>query len=144
MGIDAILAIGTLILPPAIDFIKKKFLKREQDSPEATMSTLATTKPDVLPAYVTAITGWIEAQVKFFQRDISGTPSQWVVDLRAVIRPVGTIGAGVVLGVMVYAAIIGYKPDPSMIDTLTGVRYSCEVIVSSWFGDRIVISRGIS
>jgi len=141
MGLDAVIAIGSLLLPPAVDFIKKKFLKKEQDSPEATMSTLATTKPDVLPNYVTAITGWIEAQVKFFQRDISGTPSQWVIDLRAVIRPIGTIGAGLVLGVMVYAAIMGYKPDPSMNETLTGVRYSCEVIVSSWFGDRISLGK---
>lgn len=140
-GIDAIVAIGSLLLPPVVDFVKKKFLKKEQDSPEATMSTLATTKPEVLPAYVTAITAWIEAQVKFFQRDVSGTPSQWVVDLRAVIRPLGTVGAGLVLGIMVVAALAGKKPDPLMADTLAGVRYSCEVIVSSWFGDRISITK---
>jgi len=141
MGLDALIAIGSLILPPAVDFIKKKFLKKEQDTPEATMSTLATTKPDVLPGYVTAITEWLKAQVAFFNRDVAGTPSQWVIDLRAVIRPLGTVGAGITLMVMVIAAIQGYKPDPSMNETLAGVRYSCEVIVSSWFGDRITISK---
>lgn len=141
MGLDAIIAIGSLLLPPAVDFIKKKFLRKEQDSPEATMSTLATTKPEVLPAYVTATTAWIEAQVKFFQRDVSGTPSQWVVDLRAVIRPIGTIGAGFILAAMVYAAMRGYKPDPSVADTVVGVRFTCEAIVSSWFGDRISVAK---
>ena len=105
------------------------------------MSTLATTKPDVLPAYVTAITEWLKAQTGFFNRDVTGTPSQWVVDLRAIIRPVGTIGAGITLMVMVIASIQNWKVDPSMTDTLAGVRYSCEVIVSSWFGDRISISK---
>lgn len=142
MGLDALIAIGSLLLPPVVDFVKKKWLKKDQDSPEATMSTLATTKPDVLPGYVTAITEWLKAQTGFFNRDVTGTPSQWVVDLRAVIRPLGTVGAGVVLAVMVLAALGGYKPDPSMNETLTGVRYSCEVIVSSWFGDRIRIHAG--
>lgn len=139
MGLDAIIAIGSLLLPPVVDFVKKKFLKSSQDTPEATMSSLATTKPEVLPAYVTAITGWLQAQVQFFQRDISGTPSQIVVDLRAVIRPLGVLGAGITLGGMVVASVYGWKPDPSVSDTIAGVRYSCEVIVSSWFGDRLSI-----
>lgn len=142
MGLDAIIAIVSLLAPPVVDFVKKKWLKPNQESPEATMSTLATTKPDVLPGYVTAITDWMRAQVEFFRRDITGDPSQWVVDLRAVIRPVGTLGAGIVLGVMVLMALNGYKPDPSMADTIAGVRYSCEIIVSSWFGDRISIAVG--
>jgi len=141
MGLDAIIAIGSLLLPPAVDFIKKKFLKPAQDSPEATMSTLATTKPEVLPTYIQAMVGWLEAQTKFFNRDVCGTPAQWVVNLRAVIRPIGTIGAGVVLGGMIVAAILGKKPDPAMADTIVGVRYTCEAIVSSWFGDRITISK---
>lgn len=141
MGLDAIIAIGSLLLPPVVDFIKKKFLKKEQDSPEATMSTLATTKPETLPEYVKALAGWMQAQVQFFQRDVSGQPSQWVVDIRAIIRPVGVLGAGITLAFMVISAIMGWKVDPSMTDTLAGVRYSCEVIVSSWFGDRITITK---
>jgi len=140
MGLDAIIAIGSLLIPPVVDFVKKKFLKKEQDTPEATMSSLATTKPEVLPEYVKAVAGWLDAQVKFFNRDISGTPSQWVVDLRAAIRPVGTVLAFATLALMVSAALGGYKPVPEMADTITGVRYSCEVMVSSWFGSRISIS----
>lgn len=141
-GIDAIVAIGSLLLPPVVDFVKKKFLKKEQDTPEATMSSLATTKPEVLPGYVTAMTGWMEAQVKFFNRDVNGTPSQWVVDLRAAIRPIGVCIAGAVLVFMVVQALRGRQPAPSMADTILGVRLTCEVIVSSWFGDRIRISNG--
>jgi len=141
MGIDALIAIGSLVLPSVVDFVKKKFLKKEQDTPEATMSALATTKPDVLPGYVTAITGWLKAQVEFFNRDVIGSPSQWVVDLRAVIRPFGTISAGVVLAVMVIAALAGKNPEPEMMDTIVGVRFSCEAIVSSWFGSRISLGR---
>lgn len=139
--VDAALAIGTLILPPAVDFIKKKFLKASADSPEATMSTLATTKPEVLADYVKATKELLLAQVEYFKRDISGVPSQWVIDLRAVIRPMGTLGAGCVLGLMVMLSMSGYTVEPEMADTLAGVRYSCEVIVSSWFGDKLTTSR---
>ena len=140
-GLDAIMVLAGLVLPPAVDFIKKKFLKKEQDTPEATMSTLATTKPDVLPGYVTAITGWLDAQVRFFNRDVTGSPSQWVVDLRAAIRPIGVIGAGLILSGMVVGAFAEWKPEPSVLDTLTGVRLTCEVMISSWFGHRISITR---
>lgn len=141
MGLDAIIAIGSLLLPPVVDFVKKKWLAPGKDSPESTMSSLATTKPEVLPGYVTAITEWLKAQVAFFNRDVQGAPSQWVVDLRAVIRPVGTIGAGGILGVMVFMALNGYKPAPEIADTVVGVRFTCEAIVSSWFGDRINITK---
>jgi len=95
-GLDAILAVGSLIIPSVIDIIKKKWLPKGSDTPEATMSTLATTKPETLPAYVEALTGWMKAQTDFFNRDVVGTPSQWVIDLRAAIRPLGTIGAGLI------------------------------------------------
>ncbi len=140
-GIDAIVSIAGLLLPPVVDFVKKKFLKKEQDTPEATMSTLATTKPDVLPAYVTAITGWLQAQVSYFNRDVTGTPSQRIVNLRAAIRPIGVIIAFSILCAMVYGSLKGWKPDPTMIDTLAGIRLSCEAMVSSWFGDRITLGK---
>ena len=139
MGLDVIVALGGLLIPPVVDFVKKKFLKKEQDAPEATMSTLATTKPDVLPAYITAISGWLGAQKEFFNRDVTGTPSQWVVDLRAAIRPIGTAAAFIILAGMVLSAIAGYKPDPTMASTIDGVRLSCEAMAGSWFGDRIAI-----
>ena len=141
MGLDAVIAIGSLLLPPLVDFCKKKFLKPSADSPEATMSTLATTSPATLPGYVESMSKWYEANCKYFNRDIAGEPAPWVVNLRAVIRPLGTCGALTILVIMVLASIYGLKPDPSMDETLTGIRYSCEAIVSSWFGDRITIGK---
>jgi hypothetical protein len=140
MGLDAIVAIGSLVIPGIFDFVKKKWLKSEQDTPEATMSSLATTKPEVLPAYMTAVTEYLKAQIDFFNRDVAGTPSLWVINLRAAIRPAGVIGAILILAGMVIAALDGYEPTPAMADTITGVRLSSEVIVSSWFGDRLKIS----
>lgn len=71
MGIIEIIAtLGGMVLPPAVDFLKKKFLKPSSDTPEATMSALATTNPEVLPQYMTAMSGWLEAQTKYFNRDV--------------------------------------------------------------------------
>ena len=140
-GIDAVVAILGLVAPSVIDFAKKKWLPKGSDTPEATMSTLATTKPEVLPEYMLAMTGWMEAQVKFFNRDVVGTPSLWVINLRASIRPIGTILSFVILMAMVIGALAGWKPDPLMTDTLFGVRLASEAILSSWFGDRISITK---
>lgn len=140
-GIDAIVAIGSLVIPGAIDFIKKKWLSPDSDTPEATMSALATTKPDVLPEYVKATTEYLKAQKDFFNRDVVGAPSQWVVDLRAAIRPIGVVGAGLTLAGMVVASIMDIKVDPTMAGTLEGVRLSSIAIVSSWFGDRLSVHK---
>lgn len=137
IGVDAAVVLGGLILPPVVDFVKKKFLKKESDTPEATLSTLATTKPDVLPLYLQAQTGYMDAQIRFFNRDVCGMPSTWVINLRAAIRPVGVILAALTLLTMVVLALMGVEPSPDVADTVTGVRLSCELILSSWFGDRI-------
>lgn len=139
-GIDAIVALAGLVIPPATDFVKKKFLKPGSDTPEATMSALATTLPDVLPSYVEAQAKYTETQVKFFNRDVLGVPSQWIIDLRAAIRPIGVIASLLVLAAMVWAVFGGYTPGENTGDTLIGVRLTCELIVSSWFGTRIAIS----
>lgn len=141
MGIDAIITLAGLAIPPVVDFVKKKFLKPSQDTPEATISALATTKPDVLPAYLSAQTSYMEATIKFFNRDVCGSPSQWVVDLRAAIRPSGVVISFAILFTLGIMSVIGYQTDATMADTLAGVRYSCELVVSSWFGDRISISK---
>jgi len=140
MGIDAIIAVAGLILPPAVDFIKKKFLKAEADNPESTMSSLATTNPDVLPKYIEAISKYFEAQVSFFNRDVSGAPSLWVINLRASIRPFGVIVSALILVFMAYATLSGYEPKVAAKETLDGVRWTCELILSSWFGTRIMVS----
>jgi hypothetical protein len=47
----------------------------------------------------------------------------------------------IILAVLGYLAITGTKIDPSMKDTIDGVRYTCEGIASSWFGSRISLSK---
>ena len=136
-ALDAVVALAGLILPPTVDFVKKKFLKKGADTPEATLSTLATTKPDVLPLYLQAQTGYMDAQIRFFNRDVCGVPSTWVINLRAAIRPIGVVLAALTLLTMVVLALLGVEPSPDVADTVVGVRLSCELILSSWFGDRI-------
>ena len=135
MGIEAILALVSLVIPPAFDFVKKKFLKPSQDTPEATMSALATTKPEVMPEYLKGIAGLLEAKTKYFNRDVCGTPGQWVVNLRAAIRPVGVIISFFILIGMAYASFKGMKlAEQTVVD---GIRYACITVISSWFGDRL-------
>ncbi len=128
IALDLIAAIGGLIIPPAVDFVKKKFLKPEQETPEATLSTLATTKPEVLPDYLNAVVGFSDAKARFFNRDVIGVPSPWVVDLRAAIRP---------LGVIISFALLAVSGE-EYLALSDGVRLSCEVVISSWFGSRLV------
>ena len=137
MGIEAILALVSLVIPPAFDFVKKKFLTPTQDTPEATMSTLATTKPEVMKDYLMGQAGLLEAKTKYFNRDVCGVPSQWVVNLRASIRPIGVVLAFVILSVMSYMALTEFTVTPDVKPITDGVRYACIVIVSSWFGDRL-------
>lgn len=129
--IDAVVAIGSLVVPPAFDFIKKKFVKEENDTPERTMGSLATTKPEVLPEYVQALSELKDAEVKYFNRDVVGEPSGWVVDLRAAIRPIGVIVSFSIL----VCICIGW------LDNIDGIRLSSEAVVSSWFGSRISLGR---
>ena len=138
MLLDIIASIGGLIIPPAFNFIKKKFIKSENDTPERTIGDLATTSPETVPAYVQALSTLLDAKVKFFNRDVIGSPSQWVVNLRAAIRPIGVIMSFVLLGYMVYEAQWGLG---SMNETWTGVRLSCECMITSWFGSRFTISK---
>lgn len=126
MILDAITTIGGLIIPPVFNFIKKKFLTGSDD-PEETLNTLALTKPEALSDYVTAQASLLDAQVKFFNRDVIGQVSQWVVDLRGSIRPVFVAYS---LVAFFLEAKYGYKVDD-------GSRYMMEIAVSSWFGSRL-------
>jgi len=126
MGIDAILALGGLVIPPVFDFIKKKFVKGG-DTAQATAATLATTKPETLPEYMKSMAGLTEADIKWFNRDVIGMPSQWVIDLRSCIRPLS-----VVIGFILLALDM---LDPGILDA--GTRGSIIVNNSSWFGSRI-------
>ena len=135
--IEAGLAIMSLIIPPLFDFAKKKFLKPSEDTPEATMAALATTKPEVMGEYLKGQAGLLEAKTKYFNRDVCGIPAQWVVNLRASIRPFGVIIAFFILAVMAYLAFNNYSFSADMKSTVDGVRYACVVIMASWFGDRL-------
>jgi len=136
--LDAAVTIGGLIIPPAFDFIKKKFIKEENDTPERTMGTLATTKPEVLADYVNALGSYLKAQVDFFNRDVIGQCSQWVVNLRAAIRPT-TVAVGVI-ALILNAFDGGQIPFTSYtfhFNLPEGIRLFFEGNCSSWFGSRL-------
>lgn len=125
--LELVSVLGGMVFPPVMDFVKKKFLKPSSDTPEATMSALATTSPEVLPKYMEAMSGWMKAQTEFFNRDVVGTPSIWVVDLRAAIRPIGTILCVVAL----VAETMGMPP------LAEGTRVGMFAVVGNWFGTRL-------
>lgn len=125
--LEAVLAIGGLVIPPAADFIKKKFIPAENDTPERTAGTLAVSNPEILPAYVSATSELLKARKDFFNRDVIGVPSLWVVDLRAAIRPVSVVGGFILLGMEMFT---GYQLDDN-------TRAAIILNNASWFGSRI-------
>jgi hypothetical protein len=126
MLLDAVVSLAGLVVPGVFDFIKKKFIKTENDTPERTMGSLATTKPEVLPAYTSALASLMQAQTNFFNRDVIGVPSFWVRDLRSAIRPV-TVVVGLTCLVLSAYGFVFLEDGP---------RLFFEAIISSWMGDR--------
>jgi len=127
--VDIIGVVGGLIIPPAVDFIKKRFIPGEAETPERTAASLAATKPEVLPQFMSAVSGLKEVDIKYFNRDVIGTPSQWIVDARAAIRPLAVCFSLVILGI----EAVGWA---SLTD---GARLTFEVLCASWFGSRITL-----
>jgi len=125
--IDLIVSLTGLVFPAIMDFFKKKFIKAENDTPERTMGTLATTKPEFLADYVKALSGWVQAQKEYFNRDVVGTPSIWVVNLRACIRPF----------LVAFCAIMLIGDAFCGLTMTEGARLTCEAVVTSWVGDRL-------
>lgn len=128
IALDAAVSLGGLVAPPLFDFLKKKFVKAENDTPERTMGTLATTNPDALPGYVDSLAKLFKSKVEWFNRDVIGAPSQWIVDLRAAIRPL-VVSASVLM-------MIGGGFD--ILHLTDGMRYFAEVNTTSWMGSRLV------
>lgn len=126
-GVDAILALGGLIIPPAFDFIKKKFVSPGSDTMEATANSLATTNPEILPGFIKSQVELLKAKIEWFNRDVIGMPSQWVIDLRACIRPLSVVIGFSLLALDMSQALI---LDP-------GTRGSIIVNNASWFGSKI-------
>ena len=120
--------IGNVIVPPVYNLIKGWISGGKPDTPEQTMSNLATTKPEVLGQYITGLSSWLDAQTKYFNRDVTGTPSLWVINLRACIRPIVTIASVVVLVAPFFGVII---------DNWTKVTASG--IFGNWLGTKIEI-----
>lgn len=145
MILDLIATLGGLIVPPAFDFIKRKFTKTEAKTEEQTVSELATLNPEALPGYLDAMVRMKESATKFFNRDVIGAVSQWVVDLRAAIRPIGVACAFILLGVIAVLTLTGnmagFTDVPGAVDTIAGIRLSCETMIASWFGHRFTISK---
>jgi hypothetical protein len=143
--VDLVATLGGLIVSPLYDFLKKKFIPGDTDTPERTIGTLATTKPEVLEGYTKGLADYLDAQVNYFNRDVIGEVSRWVRDLRAAIRPIGVCIAFAILAWMAYLYITGEITRLVEItgaeETLAGIRLSCEVVITSWFGNRITIRR---
>ena len=116
-----------LVGPPLFDLGKKLILGPSKDTPEATASALATTKPEVLPEYVKATVSLKDAEVRFFNRDVIGAASQWIVDLRASIRPVVTGLCALALLADVFAGI-------ALTETARDMSWT---VVNMWFGQRL-------
>jgi len=145
MLLDLIATLGGLIVPPAFDFIKRKFTTSTAKTEEETISELASISPDALPGYLDAVVRMKESAVKFFNRDVIGAVSQWVVDLRAAIRPIGVACAFILLGVIAILTLTGnmggFTEVPGAVDTIAGIRLSCETMIASWFGHRFTIGK---
>lgn len=125
--IDLIASLAGLVIPPLMDFVKKKFIPAEAENPERTAADLATSKPEVLPDYIKSITQLKDVDIKFFNRDVIGSPSQLVINLRAMIRPVVVCIAIMFLGL----------EAAGFLNLNDGTRVSFELLVTSWFGTRI-------
>lgn len=128
-AVDLVSSLVGFAFPPVFDFFKKKFLSPKQDTPEATLSTLATTKPEIMPAFIDSQCKLFDAKTRFFNRDVVGEVSKWVRDFRALIRP-----SFVVFG-MAYIAVsvmLVWTTDPY-------IRSILEININSWFSSRLLL-----
>lgn len=126
---ESVVALTSLLGPSIIDFVKKKFIKQDKTDPEAVMGNLAVQSPETLSPYVTAMASLLDAQTRFFNRDVVGTPSLWIVDLRAAIRPLSVIGGFVLLGLEGLGVM---TLDPA-------IRISIVANNGSWFGHKLTL-----
>ena len=126
---DLIATVGGLVVSPIYDFIKKKFIPGEADTPERTAANLAVTKPEALAGYMESLSKLEDAKIRYYNRDVVGTISVWVADLRAAIRPLTVIASLLCLFLDAFAAI----------DLSTGARVTFEACITSWMGDRFTL-----
>jgi len=127
MLLDAVVSLGSLLAPPLFKFVKDKFSPKTEKTVETTLSSLATSNPAAIPEFIKAQASLIEAQIKHFNRDVSGQVSVWVNNLRASIRPIYVIFGIVYFFLTTYMDL---KVDPC-------IRVTMETCINSWFGSRI-------
>jgi len=127
--IALISTLGSVVIPPLFSLVKGIFGKGKGSDPEQTIGDLATTKPEVVAPYVQALSQYKEAEVHFFNRDIAGVPSTWVVDLRACIRPLSVILSFLILFMGIF----------KFVDVPPGVIVTCQVVIGNWIGTKIEV-----
>lgn len=127
--ISLITTLGSVVIPPLFSLVKGIFGKGKTESPEETISNLATTKPEAVAPYVESLSKYLTAQTQFFNRDVAGIPSTWVVNLRACIRPISVIMAFIIL----FMEIFKFAETPN------SVIITCQVVIGNWIGTKIEI-----
>ena len=128
IDLAAVATLVGMVLPPVTDFVKKKFIRQENDTPERTMGSLAVSKPEVLPEYIRALGEWQKSQTEFFNRDLvpGGMPSQWIIDLRSSIRPISVVLSFIIIGADAFLQV-GLDE---------GIKASMCANIGHWFGGR--------
>jgi hypothetical protein len=128
IDIAAISGLVGLVFPTVADFVKKKWLRPEQNTPEATLSTLATSKPEIIDKFILAFAELLKAKKEYFNRDVIGIPSTWIINLRSAIRPFFVIFS---LFLWLYSLTLALPLDPALKSTMNGC-------IGSWFGSRLL------
>ena len=126
--ISLITLLSNTLLPPVYNLVKGWLSKGKIDSPEQVISNLATTKPDVLAAYIDANSKLKDAETRYFNRDVSGTPSQWIIDTRASIRPLAVVIAFILLAAGLCV--------PEIKENIP-VLITCNGVIGNWIGTKI-------
>jgi len=130
--LEAITALTGTIIPGAFKLIKSIFGKKENRSHQESLDDIALAKPEILPAYIDALSKQMEAQTNWFQRDTQGEVSQWVRDLRSAIRP-SVVACSFIL--LFIEGILMVAFGKQMLSEPT--RAACTGFIGTWFGDRV-------
>jgi hypothetical protein len=128
LGLDVLGGVIGFALPVVSDLVKSLFGKNK--GPQATLTTLATTKPEVIPEYVKANAALLEAETKYFKRDMPEDSTRmpiWVLALRGAIRPIGTLICFLSLALNKFASL----------NLTPGTEASFCFILGAWFGSRV-------
>lgn len=128
MILDFASSLTGMIIPPVFDFVKKKYINVErEESIEATFNNLALSKPEFVDKYIGAYANLLDAKSRYFNRDVIGTPSLWIVNLRASITPIIVIFCLTLL-FLEMSPFFHFRPE---------LQRFIEFVISIWFGTRL-------